>query len=216
MAPRLVQNFRGTRALVIAANGGAIDVLDTTLVKLGLSVERPPVADGMVELNIQELRAEADILFIDGDLGISLGFNGFADRLPPVPVIGIVGVEAPGRLKALMNQGATAFLRKPVHSGAVYTALFLGINQFLQRRDLEMQIEEHQQRRRRRRVVVKAIVLLMQRAGIDDEAAYAQLRRDSMRLRCSLEHYCEEYLNGRSTATVEPPRLVRRVASDRG
>ena len=32
--------------------------------------------------------------------------------------------------KALVNLGATSFLRKPVHGGAIYTALFLGINQF--------------------------------------------------------------------------------------
>ncbi|MCX5495629.1 ANTAR domain-containing protein [Kaistia dalseonensis] len=215
MAPRVVQNFRGSRALVIASDGGSIDTLDATLIKLGLTVEHPAIADGLVELDMRTLRAEADILFIDGDLGVTLACESQADRLPPVPVIGLVGVEAPGRLKALLNQGATAFLRKPVHVGAVYTTLFLGINQFLQRRDLELQLDDHQKRRRRRRVVVKAIVLMMQRDGLDDEEAYAQLRRDSMRVRCSLEDYCEDYLNCRSTTTVDVPSAEPRLLADR-
>ena len=214
MAPRLIQNYRGTRALVIASDGGAIDILEATLVKLGLSVERAPLADSAVEYDIEQLRAGADLLFVDGDLGVTLCGEGLVDRLPPIPVIGIVGAEAPSRLKALMNQGATAFLRKPVYPGAVYTALFLGINQFLQRRDLEVQLDEHQKRRRRRRVVVKAIVQLMQKSGIDDDEAYAQLRRDSMRMRCSLEDYCEDYLNDRSTMTVDTSPVGHRLAAD--
>ena len=69
--------------------------------------------------------AERDVVFIDGDIGdcASLPLS-TVGQLPPAPVIGLIGVTAPSRLKALMRAGATSFLRKPIHgfcglSGAV-------------------------------------------------------------------------------------------------
>ena len=120
-----------------------------------------------------------------------------ASRLPPVPVIGLVGVEAPSRLKALVNLGATSFLRKPVHGGAVYTSLFMGVNQFLLRSDMYSRLQDLEERRRGRRAVVRAIILLMQ-SGLDEDTAYTQLRRESMRMRQSLEIYCEGFLSRRA------------------
>src|SRR5207253_1014039 len=84
-----------------------------------------------------------------------------SSRLPPVPVIGLVGVEAPSRLKALVNLGATSFLRKPVHGGAVYTSLFMGINQFLLRAEMYERLQDLEERRRGRRAVIRAVILLM-------------------------------------------------------
>jgi AmiR/NasT family two-component response regulator len=95
----------------------------------------------------------------------------------------------------------TAFLRKPIYAGAVYTTLFLGVNQYLQRKALADQLSEHQDRRRRRRLVIKTIVRIMERHSVDDDEAYAILRRDSMRSRLSLEDYCEQYLAFRSEPT---------------
>ncbi|MDR3462014.1 MAG: ANTAR domain-containing protein [Beijerinckiaceae bacterium] len=210
MAPRIVQNFRGGRAVIFAPDGGIIDVLDTTLHKLGISVERQRIPEGQSIVAMPALHVETDIIFVDGDLDVTACLNGHLTVLRSVPIIGLVGIETPGRLKALMNLGASALLRKPVHSGAIYTALFLGINAFMARRDLECRLEEHQRRRSRRRIVVKAIIILMQQGGLDDEEAYAQLRRDSMRARRSLEDYCEDYVNCRSTTTLDqsPTRII--------
>jgi AmiR/NasT family two-component response regulator len=137
MTSRLLQNFKGGRALVVTARGGRESTLETTLAKLGVACEYPEIVGGRAQIEIASLQVERDILFVDGDLegAVTIEVNPVS-RLPPVPVIGLVGVEAPGRLKALVNLGATSFLRKPVHGGAVYTSLFMGINQFLLRSDM--------------------------------------------------------------------------------
>ena len=193
IAPRLLQNFRGNRALVVVAARSMVESLEPTLGKLGLSVDYPALVDGKANLSAYDLQPERDILFVDGDLASPLDPCP-ASMLPFVPIIGLVGVEAPSRLKALMMLGATAFLRKPVHAGAVYSALFVGINEFLRRRYLEARLEEHERRRHARRSVVKAILRLMQAKGLDDEEAYRQLRRDSMASRQTLEAFCEAFL----------------------
>ena len=199
MTARMLQNFKGGRALVIAARGGRETTLETTLAKLGVSCEYPEVVGGRADIDIASLQAERDILFVDGDLegAIAIDVNPVS-RLPPVPVIGLVGVEAPSRLKALVNLGATSFLRKPVHGGAVYTSLFMGINQFLLRSDMYARLQDLEVRRRGRRAVIRAVIFLMQQDGLDEEDAYSRLRRESMRARQNLELYCEAFLSRRA------------------
>jgi ANTAR domain len=57
--------------------------------------------------------------------------------------------------------------------------------------------------------VVRAIILLMQENGLDEDGAYSQLRRESMRARQNLELYCEEFLSRRA----KPPDVSDRTTS---
>jgi len=208
MSTRLLQNFKGGRALVIARCARSEAVLETTLAKLGVVTEHCEIVDGRAHIDVSALQAERDILFVDGDLEGAVAIEvDPASRLPPAPVIGLVGVEAPSRLKALVNLGATSFLRKPVHGGAVYTSLFMGINQFLLRAEMNERLQDLEERRRGRRAVIRAVVLLMQQGRLDEEGAYSQLRRESMRARQNMELYCEEFLSKRA----KPPDTTGRT-----
>ena len=203
MTSRLLQNFKGGRALVVIGRSGREGALESTLAKLGVTTEYPDIVGGRAQIDVGSLQPERDILFVDGDLegAVAIEVNR-ASLLPPVPVIGLVGVEAPSRLKALVNLGATSFLRKPVHGGAVYTSLFMGINQFLLRSDMYARVQDLEGRRRGRRAVI-------QENGLDEEGAYSQLRRASMRARQNLELYCEEFLSRRAN----PPDIPGRATS---
>jgi AmiR/NasT family two-component response regulator len=209
MSFRLLQNFRGGRALVVLARMGREVALETTLAKLGVTTEYPEIVDGRAQIDVAGLQPDRDILFVDGDLEEVVAIEvSPVSRLPPAPVIGLVGVEAPSRLKALVNLGATSFLRKPVHGGAVYASLFMGINQFLLRSDMYERLQDLEGRRRGRRAVLRAVILLMQETGLDDDSAYSQLRRESMRVRQSMEVYCEEFLTKRAKPPDKPDRLT--------
>jgi AmiR/NasT family two-component response regulator len=210
MSHRLLQNFKGGRALVVAKCARSEATLETTLAKLGVTTHHCEIVDGRARIDIGALQAERDILFVDGDLedAVAIEVNP-TSHLPPVPVIGLVGVEAPSRLKALVNLGATSFLRKPVHGGAVYTSLFMGINQFLLRREMHERLQDLEERRRGRGALFSAVIWLMREHRLDEDTAYSQLRRESMRVRQNLEQYCEEFLSKR----VKPPEEVDRTTS---
>jgi AmiR/NasT family two-component response regulator len=210
MSHRLLQNFKGGRALVVAKCARSEATLETTLAKLGVTTHHCEIVDGRAQIDIGAMQAERDILFVDGDLeeAVAIEVNP-TSHLPPVPVIGLVGVEAPSRLKALVNLGATSFLRKPVHGGAVYTSLFMGINQFLLRREMHERLQDLEERRRGRRALLRAVIWLMREHRLDEDTAYSQLRRESMRVRQNLEQYCEEFLSKR----VKPPEEVDRATS---
>ena len=87
-------------------------MLERTLLKLGVSLRR------VESVSASDLDPDRDIVFFDADQPINP-----APLLLPganfsvAPVIGIVGVEAPSRLKLLAEAGATAILRKPIQAG---------------------------------------------------------------------------------------------------
>lgn len=201
MATRFLQNFRGCKALILAPPGEAVAALEPTLAKLGVTPAYAPVVDGWPAA-VAAAGAGYDLLFLDGDLGLDLDEPATPADLP---IIGLVGSEAPSRLKSLIHHGATAFLRKPVHGSAVYTALFLGINQYLVRRDLTERVDDLERRRRSRRAVLKAVLRKMECTGLGDDEAYTLLRRESMRARRSLEEYCEDFL---ASGAAEPERTA--------
>ena len=191
--PRIIQNFLGYRAFVVSEAPADVSQLDASLAKLGLGVSYPAVEGGVVRLGEEVLASDQSVLFIDADLNLAVEGLG-QERLPRIPVIGLIGVEAPSRLKAIMRLGATATLRKPIYGGSVYSTLFVGINAFRQRRTMALHIEEHERRRSGRRYLMKAIVAVMKAADCDEDAAYDRLRRESMRQRLSVEDYCEQFM----------------------
>jgi AmiR/NasT family two-component response regulator len=189
-AQRLIQNFRQSRGVLWAGADFAAETLEKTLFKLGVSLRR------IEEVNVEALDHNRDILFVDGDLPLAPErLLGVGSPFPVAPAIGIVGVEAPSRLKLLAEAGVTALLRKPIHAATVYSALFLGVNNYRRLRALELRLAEQDRRRHGRRHVVKAVVALVKAHGLDDEEAYSQLRRESMRRRLGIEEFCAALLS---------------------
>ncbi len=66
--PRLIQNFSGAQALLIAPQSTASDVLAGTLMKLGLTVASVVPAGEAPWLDFEILDPEHHIVFVDGDL----------------------------------------------------------------------------------------------------------------------------------------------------
>ncbi|WP_062227594.1 ANTAR domain-containing response regulator [Aureimonas frigidaquae] len=185
---RPIQNFSGKCAHVATADERAMAALGTMLPKFGMHVARLSLAEG----GLQPMVPQGDIVFVDGDLPdlrqLRLGPDNAA---PPMPVIGLIGVEAPSRLRLLVDLGTAAFLPKPIHSGSVFSALYLAACQHERRLSLEATVEELDMRRRKRRHVIKAVTLVMRMDGLDDDAAFQKLRRLAMQARVPIETYCE-------------------------
>jgi AmiR/NasT family two-component response regulator len=183
---RLIQNFRGLRALICAPENSSVGTLLETLPKLALVPEVVPVQSG--QLVVLPRPCEGDIVILDGDLVLPVSWP---NNDAPCPVIGLVGSEAPSRLRALVQLEALSFLSKPVHGGAIYAALFLAVNQFSRIAQMQAKLNELNERRRKRIHVLHAVVRIMRREGLDEDAAYASLRRAAMCARTSVEDLCQ-------------------------
>jgi AmiR/NasT family two-component response regulator len=209
---RLIQNFRRSQGLLWASSDFNADVLERTLLKLGVSLKRVDL------VKASDLDPDRDIVFLDADQPINPApLLQPGAHLSAAPVIGIVGVEAPSRLKLLAEAGATAILRKPIQGATIYSALFLGVNNHRRLNSAEARLAVVDRKRRGRRFLIKAVLALVQARGMTDDDAYAELRRESMRRRLDLEEFCEALLQPDSNFPAAWPRgLVLSSSHDRG
>ncbi|MTE01455.1 ANTAR domain-containing protein [Paracoccus sp. YIM 132242] len=182
--PRVTQNFRDFRATVVTSDSRTVTTLQTVLPRLGL------VVDAIRQTLPVEPAPGPRVVFIDGDM--ALPPVGEEPGMPPgCAIVGLVGSEAPSRLRGLVSLGAQAFLTKPVHSGSVYSALFLAVNSFNRSMATQDRIEDLMQRRKGRAHVLHAVTAMVLREGIDPDQAYDRLRRNAMHARQSVEDFCE-------------------------
>ena len=174
-----IQSFRGLRALVLHGADHNRAALERTLGQFGLEVT---LLEPGIEAVPGPLLKEAGILFVDADLG----------ALPPLgdcaaPIVAVIGHETPSRLLRVVEIAASAFLVKPVRAQGVFSAIFVAVNAHRRLAALQARLAATNARHAARRQVIKAVVLLMQRHGIDDDEAFALLRRESMARRVTVE-----------------------------
>ena len=176
-APR-IPNLGGARAFVLHRPHPTVQAITRQLAAIGLD------ATGCWP----ELPAEAlgaDFVFFDVDLGFDGQFPWKAGAAP-MPLVALIGSEAPGRIEWALFHGADAQLLKPVGNGGVYSALLIARQSFEARRRLAGEIAALQARVAERQTIVRAVAALCAQ-GVDDGRAYAQLRSLAMSWQVSLE-----------------------------
>lgn len=178
MIPR-IPNFRQRRALVLHRDDFNRTALVGQLGKLGLVVDALwPVGDPR--------RVQGDFVFFDADLGYD-GLFPWLSGEPPVPLVAMVGSEAPGRVEWALGQSPSAFMLKPVGSTGAFSALVVASHTFAERQRLTTLVKDLGLRIKARSVVVRAVLRLMQQFAIDEAEALRMLGTVAMRERTSVE-----------------------------
>lgn len=124
----------------------------------------------------------ADFVFFDADHGHDSQFPPTPGEAP-MPMIALIGSEAPGRIEWALNAGADAQLVKPIGDGGLL-ALLIARAAFDARQALAAEIDALRQRLDQRQTVVRAVTMLMG-MGKTEEDSYAQLRAMAMAWRIS-------------------------------
>lgn len=127
----------------------------------------------------------ANFVFYDTDMGYDAQFP-WAPGMAPMPMIALVGSEAPGRIEWASRMGADALLLKPLGASGAFSALLMARQSFELRRSLSAEIRQLRQRLSARQTVVQAVALLSSQ-GKSQDAAYDQLRRLAMAWRLTME-----------------------------
>lgn len=197
-------NFRGQRALVLLPRDRNREAVGAQLERLGLFVAVRWPAEAVSAEN-------SDVVFFDADTG----FDGLFDWRPgraSVPLIAVLGSEAPGRIAWTLAQRPSAYLMKPVGSAGVFTALTIAFHTFalqcedaVERRALEERLEL-------RDTVITAAATLMRRCNVDAVAALRMLRRESMHRRSPIDAISALVLAGK---WLPPPELSKGEDSNR-
>ena len=134
--------------------------------------------------------AEADIVFFDADHGYDGQFPWPAGEAP-MPLVALLGSEAPGRVEWAIAQNADAHLLKPIGSAGVYSALVIARHAFASRNALKSEVEELRGRLRRLPIVARAVIEMMRAEKIDEGTAFHRLGQMAMQSRRSIEDTAE-------------------------
>ncbi|MCY1128207.1 ANTAR domain-containing protein [Frigidibacter sp. RF13] len=185
--PIRIQNLGGARAAILHRPHATVQALTRQLAAIGLEVTQ-----FWPELGPEALGA--DFVFFDADMGHD-GMFPWPPGAPPMPMIALIGSEAPGRIEWSLRAGAHAQLLKPVGDHGAYSALLIARDAFDAQHALSAEIDELRQRLDRRQTVVRAVTLLAAR-GKSEEAAYAQLRQMAMSWRVTFEEAAERIVAG--------------------
>lgn len=177
--PIRIQNLGGATAVILHRPHPTVQALDRQLRAIGLQV-----SEAWPELGPQALGA--DFVFFDADMGHDEQFP-WAPGQSPMPMVALIGSEAPGRIEWALRAGAHAQLLKPVGDNGAYSALLIARDAFDAQRALTVEISDLRRRLDERLTVVRAVTLLVAHGARDDASAYGQLRQMAMAWRVSFE-----------------------------
>lgn len=175
---QVVPELGGKHAVILHRPNPAAVTLARQLNKIGLSV-----AACWPELPADAITA--DYVFFDVDMGHDEQFP-WAPGAAPMPLIALIGSEAPGRVAWAMAQGACGQILKPIGDGGVFSALLIARQVFDQRAALHGRISDLEARLGARQTIVQAVALLgLHEKG--EEHAYNRLRQLAMVWRVPIE-----------------------------
>jgi AmiR/NasT family two-component response regulator len=184
---RETPNFAGWHAAILHRDDSNTERLIRQLTLLGLrtSLHWKPI-------NAAEL---PDMVIVDADQGWD-GLLPWRAEHPPLPVIAVLGSEAPGRIAWALEQGAGAIIAKPIASSAVYPALVMAVAIHTERKAVRARLDHLEERVRMRPLVHAAVQKIMAARGVAEEQAYTILRGCAMRRRLPMEQLAAFILGG--------------------
>jgi AmiR/NasT family two-component response regulator len=180
--PVRIQNLGGARAIILHRPHPLVQALTRQLTAIGLEV--------LVHWPDLEPEAmAADFVFFDADMGHDAQFP-WKPGEAPMPMIALIGSEAPGRIEWSLGIGAHAQMLKPVGDNGAYGALLIARAAHDARCALAAEVADLRRRLDGRQTVVRAVTLLAARGRTEAEA-YDQLRQIAMAWRVSFEDAAE-------------------------
>lgn len=195
MAKFPLLNFANRRACIVHPRDSNQEMLSTQLGKLGLRVSTAWHDDRCNDNDF-------DVVFFDSDRGYDGQFT-WPTGQASIPLIALLGSEAPGRIEWTTTQRPSAYLLKPVRSTGVFSALTIAFYTFEREQKLQRKIEALESRIRARPYVAGAIQLLSGELKLDHDEAYRLLRERAMVHRVSVELLCKEICAERSLAPLK-------------
>lgn len=178
-----IPNFRSWSAVILHRPHDAATAVARQLERIGL-------ASRTVWPELKPDDARVDVVFFDADYGYDGQFP-WPTGQAPLPLVALLGSEAPGRVEWAIAQGADAHLLKPIGSAGVYSALLIARHAFAARQALEAEVGELHRRLGRRPTVARAVIEIMKNENLDETAAFRRLGQLAMASRRTVEEMAQ-------------------------
>jgi two-component system, response regulator / RNA-binding antiterminator len=173
-----IPQLGGAKALVLHRTHADASALLRQLAAIGLDAQAV-----WPELSADAVLA--DYVFFDADSGFD-GQMPWATGEAPMPLIALIGTEAPGRVEWALRQRADAHLVKPLGNAGIYAALLIARQRFDERQAMVREIASLRAQVSERRTVIQ-VMLRLTETGKSEAEAFDHLRRLAMDKRITVE-----------------------------
>jgi AmiR/NasT family two-component response regulator len=175
-------SVRGRTALTMVRDEREFSIIRRQLNRLGVQIV--PWETGSPDMNADVVLLDADLFLIEPAPVLPID--------PATPIVALIGIETPSRLKWLLDLKPASFLIKPIRSAGLYSALVMAFGIAEQRTEAAERIKHLETRVRSRRLVIAAILYLMENRKLTESAAFALIRRTAMQRRTTIEELSAE------------------------
>jgi len=150
-------------------------------------------SDGIDAVSLCE-RLRPDVVLLDIEMpnldGISAAKRIIADRTCHA-IVFLTAYFEDKLIREAMNVGAFGYLVKPLDEKTLVSTIQVAYAKSIKSQDLEKKLDDLAQKLEDRKIIERAKGILMKRNGIDEDAAYAQMRNLSMEKQSSLRHIAD-------------------------
>lgn len=188
-----VQSLRDLHTLVVHQRDRSADDLSQQVNRIGCNFENTwPIPE--------VLQKKFDLVFIDvTDQPASRikSFLGSSGEEPPT-VIAVIGYENPSLLDTIFEIGAHSVLTKPIRAAGVLSAMLMGRRYWAEQLRYQKDLAKLRDRLDNLQKVNDAKFILMRHHGIDDQEAYAVIRKQAMSKRTTTLEIAQSIINADS------------------
>lgn len=189
-APELVAGDPGSRAQ--AARGSA---LAQGLAQAGYELVALLPAGPDLEARIDELRP--DLLIVEAESGVRdlLEHIVFVTRDSPRPIVLFTDDDDVETARMAVAAGVTAYIVDGLRPGRVRPVIEVALARFAREQGLRAQLDDARRQLVERKTVERAKGLLMKRLRVDEDEAFARLRRLAMKKGLKLAEIAQRLLD---------------------
>ena len=168
------------RVLVVDESAERAELLRAALLLAGYEVTASLSSPFALLKTIERL--EPDVIVIDTDSPSRdvLEHLVMISQHTPRPVVMFTSDGSPETIRAVTRAGVAAYVVDGLDQNRIKTIVDVAVARFHERQDLRDQLAEANSRLAERKLIERAKGLLMKSRNLDEEAAYAALRKTAM------------------------------------
>lgn len=168
------------RVLVVDESAERAELLRAALRQAGYEVSSS-LASPLALLKTVEA-VDPDVIVIDTESPSRdvLEHLVMVSRHTPRPVVMFTSDESPDKIRAAVRAGVSAYVVDGLDRGRIKPIVEAAVARFQQMQSLRTELAEANSRLAERKLVERAKGLIMKSRGLDEEAAYATLRKMAM------------------------------------
>lgn len=184
------------RVLVVDESAERADVLRAALLAAGYEVTASLSSPLALLHTIERLRPEVIVIDTDSPSRDVLEHLVVMSQHTPRPVVMFAADRAPTTIREATRAGVSAYVVDGLDPSRIRVIVDAAVARFEEMQTLRTQLAEARERLAERKLVERAKGMLMKSRGIDEEAAYALLRKLAMDRQLKLAELARELLRG--------------------